>query len=51
MRKGARENAEALVADKDKARHIYRIRTVLTMDVAHLDARFITRPDREGLNP
>jgi len=41
----------ALVADKDKDRHIYRIRTVLTMDMAYVDARLITRPDREWLNP
>jgi hypothetical protein len=41
----------ALVADKDKARRIYRIRTVLTMDMAYIDARLITRPDREWLNP
>lgn len=41
----------ALVADKDKARRIYRIRTVLTMEMAYLDARLITRPDREWLNP
>lgn len=41
----------ALVADKDRARHIYRIRTVLTMDMAYVDARLITRPDREWLNP
>jgi hypothetical protein len=41
----------ALVADKDKASKIYRIRTVLTMDMAYIDARLITRPDREWLNP
>lgn len=41
----------ALVADKDEARGIYRIRTVLTMDMAYVDARLITRPDREWLNP
>jgi len=41
----------ALVADKDKAGHIYRIKTVLTMDMAYVDARLITRPDREWLNP
>lgn len=41
----------ALVADKDRARRIYRIRTVLTMDMAYIDARLITRPDREWLNP
>jgi hypothetical protein len=41
----------ALVADKDQTRRIYRIRTVLTMDMAYVDARLITRPDREWLNP
>lgn len=41
----------ALVADKDRIRRIYRIRTVLTMDMAYIDARLITRPDREWLNP
>lgn len=41
----------ALVADKDRARHIYRIRTLLTMDMAYVDARLITRPDRDWLNP
>jgi hypothetical protein len=41
----------ALVADKDSTGRIYRIRTVLTMDMAYVDARLITRPDREWLNP
>lgn len=41
----------ALVADKDGDRRIYRIRTVLTMDMAYIDARLITRPDRDWLNP
>ncbi|MCP5170315.1 MAG: DUF3825 domain-containing protein [Hahellaceae bacterium] len=41
----------ALVADKDKARKIYRIKTALTMDMAYIDARLICRPDREWLNP
>jgi hypothetical protein len=41
----------ALVADKDKAGLLYRIRTALSMDMAYLDARLITRPDREWLNP
>lgn len=41
----------ALVADKDKAGRLYRIRTALSMDMAYLDARLITRPDREWLNP
>lgn len=41
----------ALVAAKDKEAQLYRIKTVLTMDMAYLDARLITRPDREWLNP
>jgi len=41
----------ALVADKDKDRRIYRIKTALTMDMAYIDARLICRPDREWLNP
>lgn len=41
----------ALVIDKDKERNIYRATTILTMDMAYIDARLITRPDREWLNP
>ena len=41
----------ALVADKDKDRRIYRIKTALTMDMAYIDARLICRPDRDWLNP
>ena len=41
----------ALVADKDKDRKLYRIKTVLTMDMAYNDARLICRPDRDWLNP
>jgi hypothetical protein len=41
----------ALVADRDKGRNLYRITTVLTMDMAYIDARLICRPDREWLNP
>jgi hypothetical protein len=41
----------AFVADKDKAGKVYRIKTVLTMDQAYIDARLICRPDREWLNP
>lgn len=41
----------ALVVDKDKARKKYFARTVLTMDMAYIDARLITRPDRDWLNP
>lgn len=41
----------ALVVDKDKAGNIYRAKTVLTMDLAYIDARLITRPDTDWLNP
>jgi len=41
----------ALVADKDKDRKIYRIKTALSMDMAFIDARLICRPDRDWLNP
>lgn len=41
----------ALVAEKDQESNLYRIKTALTMDMAYMDARLITRPDREWLNP
>lgn len=41
----------ALVVDRDKERNIYRAVTILTMDLAYIDARLITRPDRDWLNP
>jgi len=41
----------ALVVDKDKARNLYRATTILPMDWAYIDARLITRPDTEWLNP
>jgi hypothetical protein len=41
----------ALVVDKDKGRKIYRARTILTMDMAYMNARLITRPDSDWLNP
>lgn len=41
----------ALVAEKDPTKCLYRIKTALTMDMAYLDARLITRPDRDWLNP
>lgn len=41
----------ALVADKDKQNKLYRIRTALTVDMAYGNARLITKPDREWLNP
>jgi hypothetical protein len=41
----------ALIVDKDMRSRMYLARTVLTMDMAYIDARIITRPDREWLNP
>ncbi len=41
----------ALVAEKDQSAKLYRIKTALTMDMAYMDARLITRPDRDWLNP
>lgn len=41
----------ALVAEKDTAGRVYRIRTALRMDMAYNNARLLTRPDREWLNP
>lgn len=41
----------ALVASRDKDRKLYKIKTVLSMDMAYIDARLITRPDSEWLNP
>ncbi len=41
----------ALVADKDRKAKMYRIRTALRVDMAYNNARLITRPDREWLNP
>jgi hypothetical protein len=41
----------AMVVDKDKDRKKYFARTVLSMDMAYIDARLITRPDRDWLNP
>lgn len=41
----------ALVADKDSDARVYRIRTALRMDMAYSNARLITRPDREWLDP
>jgi hypothetical protein len=41
----------ALVADKDDIGKVYRIRTALRMDMAYINARLLTRPDREWLNP
>jgi hypothetical protein len=41
----------ALVVDKDKQRNIYRAVTILPMDLAYIDARLISRPDRGWLDP
>jgi hypothetical protein len=41
----------ALIVDKDMRSRMYLARTILTMDMAYIDARIITRPDREWLNP
>jgi len=41
----------ALVVDRDDIRHIYRGTTILTMDMAYVDARLITKPADEWLNP
>ena len=41
----------ALVAEKDSVRKKYMVRTLLTMDMAYLDARIICAPDRDWLNP
>ena len=41
----------ALVAEKDIDRKKYMVRTVLTMDMAYIDARIICAPDRQWLNP
>lgn len=41
----------ALVAEKDVVRKKYMVRTLLTMDMAYLDARIICAPDRDWLNP
>lgn len=41
----------ALVVDRDDARKIYRGKTILSMDMAYVDARLITKPADEWLNP
>lgn len=41
----------ALVVDRDDKRKIYRGTTILTMDMAYVDARLITKPADEWLNP
>lgn len=41
----------ALLAEGDHENKHYRIPTILSMDIAYCNARLITRPDREWLNP
>ena len=41
----------ALVVDRDDNRRIYRGTTILSMDMAYIDARLITKPADEWLNP
>lgn len=41
----------AIVVERDDARKIYRGKTILTMDMAYIDARLITKPADEWLNP
>lgn len=41
----------ALVADRNDETKLYKIVTVLAMDMAYIDARLICRPDKEWLNP
>ena len=41
----------ALVVARDDIRKIYRGKTILTMDMAYIDARLITKPADEWLNP
>lgn len=41
----------ALVVDRDDNRKIYRGTTILSMDMAYVDARLITKPADEWLNP
>lgn len=40
----------ALVLDRDKERNIYRATTILSMDMAYIDARLIARPDSDWLS-
>lgn len=41
----------ALVVERDDVRKIYRGKTILAMDMAYIDARLITKPADEWLNP
>lgn len=40
----------ALVVDKDKERNIYKATTIISMDMAYIDARLIARPDSQWLS-
>jgi hypothetical protein len=39
------------LVERDDANRCYSIKTILDMDQAYFNARLITRPDREWLNP
>ena len=41
----------ALVAERDPKTSLYRVKTALPMNMAYMNARLITRPDRDWLNP
>ncbi len=41
----------ALVVEKDVKAQVYMARTILSLDMAYMDARLIARPDREWLDP
>lgn len=41
----------ALVVDRDDTRGIYRGKTILTMDMAYVDARLIAKPSDDWLEP
>jgi hypothetical protein len=40
-----------LVVDKDKLAGVYKARTILTMDIAYMNARLIAHPGRNWLTP
>lgn len=41
----------ALVADKNEAGKVYRIKTILTLDMAYSNARLLRKPSQRWLNP
>ena len=41
----------ALVVDRNDSRKLYKGKTILSMDMAYVDARLITKPADEWLNP